>query len=353
MSISEVKWMFQELKFRRSEKLRWWIIRKNFLDSTASVNSIYPSPLLYKRFVKEFTTLNIVEKKKLNVWLNDRVNRKKPLQYILGIYYSICTQPFNHLNVLVRPPILIPRPETEEITAYIANEVKNVYLNTESIVNDEMRVLECCTGSGCISLSLFHELKKVIKKLKVYAFDKNLSAVKLANLNKRNLICSKEKDDLTFFQLDMFNYLEYLKINGRTDLKFNLIIANPPYITKEDYLKLEDDVKLWEDKDALFDYTDTVSCIKSKHSFLLNSGLGFFFFIVKNFQKYLTFDEKCPQSRNLPKFVFEFGGEKQSLLLLQCFNTEFKNFRWEIMQDSFKKDRFLLGYFNWKKPYKH
>ena len=84
-------------------------------------------------------------KLQLHELLHEHVAHNKPLQYLLK------TVPFCNLNIAVRPPVLIPRPETEEWCSSLIAQLHPVR-------NLPLRILDLCTGSGCIALSLAHAL---------------------------------------------------------------------------------------------------------------------------------------------------------------------------------------------------
>ena len=100
--------------------------------------------------------------------LNQLLIEHKPLQYSIG------TVPFLELNIAIRPPILIPRPETEYWCSLLIDHLTQ-------LSNQELTILDMCTGSGCIALSLAHALPKS----QVYAVDISEQACALAEENAR------------------------------------------------------------------------------------------------------------------------------------------------------------------------
>ncbi len=158
----------------------------------------------------------------LNEYIQQINVHHKPLAYILGWV------PFLDLKLFVQPPTLIPRPETEAWVDELIIELKK--LN-----NNKLMILDIGTGSGCIALSL----AKSFPKSQIYALDISASALKLAQKNaKFNQISS-----VTFLQSDLFSNLP-------ADIKFDLIVSNPPYI--DPAVKLDKSVTAWEDHGALF-----------------------------------------------------------------------------------------------------
>lgn len=164
----------------------------------------------------------------------------EPLQYILG------TQPFGPLELLVRPPTLIPRPETEEWTLRVAEK-----LRPESA--HRMRVLDICTGSGCIPLLLCHLWPR--GSTHALAVDISDSALKLAADNvlecgiSTSMASDRSQNSIQLKKADMLlpSFAEIISQYG----PFDLITSNPPYIPISEYQKLSPSVAQWEDPHAL------------------------------------------------------------------------------------------------------
>ncbi len=146
----------------------------------------------------------------------------RPLAYILGFV------PFLDLNIKVYPPTLIPRPETEFWVQQLIEELqKNHGLPTS--------ILDIGSGSGCIALALAHAFPAA----QVYAVDLAKTAIQLAQENAQ----INNINNVTFVQSNLFEDLD-------TNLKFDLIVSNPPYI--DPAAQLEPSVAHWEDHQALF-----------------------------------------------------------------------------------------------------
>jgi len=130
-----------------------------------------------------------------------------PLQYITG------KTEFFDMELLVKPGVLIPRPETEEMV-YL---VKNEYLNRKKPQN----ILDVGTGSGCIALAL----KNIFPDSDVIALDHSAVALDIAksNANKLGL-------EIDFIRLNFLDKSERESLPGR----FDLIISNPPYVRESD-----------------------------------------------------------------------------------------------------------------------
>ncbi|KAJ2962617.1 hypothetical protein NQZ79_g2260 [Umbelopsis isabellina] len=178
--------------------------------------------------------LTLGDTNKLINMVTDRVEHHKPLQYILG------TQPFCELDIITRPPTLIPRWETEEwvyrLLAYIKESVQTRQ------IEKPLRVLDLCTGSGCIALALARHLPA--HSAHIQAVDVSASALDLARLNAHEL-APQLSNSVNFSSMDI------LSTNQFSDVPFDLIVSNPPYVTHAEYDALTPDVKNWEDPGAL------------------------------------------------------------------------------------------------------
>ncbi len=137
----------------------------------------------------------------------------EPLQYITGI------QEFMKLNFLVTKDVLIPRPDTEIL-------VEEVIRKAENIPNPV--ILDLCTGSGAIAVSL----AKYIKNVHICAIDISSKALEIA---KKNAELNGVKNNIEFIESNLFD-----KIKER---KFDIIVSNPPYIETETIKTLSKDVQ--------------------------------------------------------------------------------------------------------------
>ena len=137
----------------------------------------------------------------------------EPLQYITGI------QEFMKLNFLVTKDVLIPRPDTEIL-------VEEVIRKAENIPNPV--ILDLCTGSGAIAVSL----AKYIKNVHICAVDISSKALEIA---KKNAELNGVKNNIEFIESNLFD-----KIKER---KFDIIVTNPPYIETETIKTLSKDVQ--------------------------------------------------------------------------------------------------------------
>lgn len=149
-------------------------------------------------------------------WLDAIARRSKlePLQYILG------TQPFGSLVIKCRNEVLIPRWETEEWCFKLSNAIIDADVK-------EINILDACCGTGCIPLSLNHELTSNRISNNVSAFDVSEPAVSLAKENNQGNNLQVEIKQADLFNTDILTQLNVHKLD--------LITSNPPYIPLEDY----------------------------------------------------------------------------------------------------------------------
>lgn len=141
----------------------------------------------------------------------------EPLEYITGKAY------FRHLVLNITPDVLIPRKETELVTQKAIDLIGQHGFSS---------VLDICTGSGCIAISLATETQADIE-----ACDISEKALKIA---RQNAISNGAA--VRFFTSDMFKGVE------RT---YDLIVSNPPYVSEAEYETLARDVRLFEPRLAL------------------------------------------------------------------------------------------------------
>ena len=154
----------------------------------------------------------------------------EPLQYILG-YEHFCGHRFN-----VAPGVLIPRPETEELVRNVAG----VALGMDGGI---VRVLDICTGSGCIAWSIAAELPQS----QVYGCDISQGALSMAKGQEL------EGVEAEFFECDILSdaALEIIAKQCGEGL-FDIIVSNPPYVCESEKLLMQKNVLDYEPSLALF-----------------------------------------------------------------------------------------------------
>ncbi len=153
--------------------------------------------------------------------------KREPLQYITK------QQEFWGLGFLVTPDVLIPRPETELIIESV--------LSAEEHRKKPLNIIDLCTGSGCIAVSLAKELQTA----RIMALDKSSKALSVA---RENAFRHDVADRIRFLEGDLFEPLEALDIHGQADI----IVSNPPYVPSGDQRTLQPEVEAYEPAMALF-----------------------------------------------------------------------------------------------------
>lgn len=152
----------------------------------------------------------------------DRLLRDEPIQYIFSqaMFYG--------MKMKVTPAVLIPRPETEELVDMIVKRWGN---------QSDLRVLDACTGSGCIAIALARNLPFS----RVDAFDVSNDALEIAQENGKTF-----RTKIDFYQADALN----LKIPDSP--LYDIIVSNPPYIAEHERKAMEANVLDHEPHLALF-----------------------------------------------------------------------------------------------------
>lgn len=153
-----------------------------------------------------------------------RLRKNEPVQHIIGM------TTFYNLPFKVNTHVLIPRPETEELVAWIIKDYN------EKVVTKKVTILDIGTGSGCIAISL----AKNIPNSEVWAIDISEKAIATAKENARI-----NKVTIKFIKQDILN----TKILPQS---FDIIVSNPPYIRLKEKELIHDNVKKFEPKEALF-----------------------------------------------------------------------------------------------------
>lgn len=170
----------------------------------------------------------------------ERLNKNEPIQYIIG------DVDFYGNKIKVNKNVLIPRFETEEL---VENTIKII----KERFNNNIKLLDIGTGSGCIIISI----KKELKNINAYALDISKEALEVAEENAKN-----NNVKINFINSNVFSNIKE---------KFDVIISNPPYIAYDE--EIMDIVKNNEPHLALY---------------AENNGLYFYEEILSNANKYLN-----------------------------------------------------------------
>ena len=169
----------------------------------------------------------------------DQLLQNKPVQYITGETY------FYNDKFLTPPGVFIPRPETELLVDCAVE-----YLSKSK---DSLKIIDFCTGSGCILLSI----AKKFPKHEYIGLDKSELAIKTAEKNRKSLGLK----NVQFFNQDIFEY---------NQSKADLLLCNPPYLAKYEIDSLEQSVRDYDPLSALTDF---------------KNGTSFYKHLISNFNK--------------------------------------------------------------------
>nr|ALS04392.1 HemK methyltransferase family member [Acartia pacifica] len=179
----------------------------------------------YKRFVgQQLTNQQVKELDRLVACRLARV----PLQYIAGNW------DFRQLTLQVRPPVFIPRPETEQLVDLVMEHLPKR--------ETELRLIEVGPGTGCICLSLLHERPDM----------------RITALERSRVAASLTKENATILNLENRLDLIEMKVEKNSNLappynevRYDALVSNPPYILRKDLMALAPEISLYEDLRAL------------------------------------------------------------------------------------------------------
>lgn len=165
----------------------------------------------------------------------EKLGRGAPFAYAVGV------ASFRHLNLAVDDRVLIPRPETEVLVGEILERMENR--------SDWGSAIDIGTGSGAIALSLASEgrFKRVI------ATDASKDALTVARINARRSV-SALKCEVEFRHGSLLAPVR--------EVKANVLVSNPPYVTFDEALSLPQSVRDWEPAIALFSGNDGLTATR-------------------------------------------------------------------------------------------
>jgi release factor glutamine methyltransferase len=204
------------------------------------------------------------------------------------------------------------RWETEEWVYRLLEHVKQHH------VDGKRRILDLCTGSGCIALALAQHLPPGTAD--IHAVDFSPSALSLARLNAE-LQSPQLANALKIEKMDVLNTNDF-KLGG-SDAPFDLIVSNPPYVTYAEYAELTPDVKEWEDRAALVADDD---------------GMAFHLHIANVIGK----QNVLSNTHNWPRLVMEIGGTHQVTKITKALEENGLS-RVEVWKDLAGKDRAIAA----------
>ena len=165
-----------------------------------------------------------------------RVRLGEPLAYVLEEW------DFYGMRLHVNPNVLIPRDDTCAVVA--------LAINRALFLDKSPRILDLCTGSGCIGLAVAHR----VTDARVTLADISQDALAVA---RKNAAAQKLSGRVSCVQADALS--EPAPFLG----KFDMIISNPPYVTKQEMRELPDSVKRYEPHLALYGGEDGLDFYRS------------------------------------------------------------------------------------------
>lgn len=263
---------------------------KNYLEKNNILDSQIDAWYLLEYVIKENRSYFLIHQQ-------DELNQEQELLYKefietrgrhIPLQHITKEQEFMGLNFKVNENVLIPRQDTEILVEEVLARLK-----------DNMSVLDMCTGSGCIIISL----KNGKNSIKASAADISTKALEVARENAR-----LNDVEINFVQSNLFENIEG---------KFNIIVSNPPYIPTKVIDGLMEEVRVHEPMIALDGMED---------------GLYFYREIIKNSFKYLN------QGGSL---CFEIGYDQGEAVSSMMKETGFINIK--VIKDLAGLDRVVIG----------
>lgn len=190
------------------------MLKSNNIDSPKLKARLLLQYILDKprQYIIVYDNKEIDKKQQWEYFVNiEKITKGIPLQHITH------KQEFMKMDFFVNEDVLIPRQDTEILVEEVIKIAKK---------KNRPKILDLCTGSGAIAISL----KKFVPNSDVYAVDISEKALEIARKNARKL-----EADVKFIKSNLFENLK--------KEKFDIIVSNPPYIKREDIMKLSEEVK--------------------------------------------------------------------------------------------------------------
>ncbi|WP_418921892.1 peptide chain release factor N(5)-glutamine methyltransferase [Clostridium estertheticum] len=206
----------QKVLLESYEILKKVNIESYLLDSQLLLGKVLKKDKLFIMINRDFK-ISIEQENEFFRLIQIRKN-KMPIKYILGE----CE--FMGMDFIVRPGVLIPRPDTEILVEEVIKHVKEKGLT---------QICDVCTGSGAIGISI----AEFIKTVRVTLCDISEDALAVAKLNIERFKLSKRIN---------IEHSDLLQVAINQHKKFEVIVSNPPYIKEEIIPTLMDDVKGYE-----------------------------------------------------------------------------------------------------------
>ena len=198
--------------------------------------------------------------------INKHIKDDTPLSHLVGFEY------FYDRKFKVTSDVLSPRMETEELVYKVID-----YIRKNNLTN--IKILDLCTGSGIIGITLKKELQEF--DVKILASDISSRALTVAKENASSL-----EADISFVESDLFSNIQD---------KFDIIVSNPPYIAnddkktiKENVLNYDPHLALFADEEGMYFYRNI---IEKSRPYLNEKGIMFFEIGYDQKEKIITLGE--------------------------------------------------------------
>lgn len=206
------------------------------------------------------------DKQKYFQLINKHIKDDTPLSHLVGFEY------FYDRKFKVTSDVLSPRMETEELVYKVID-----YIRKNNLTN--IKILDLCTGSGIIGITLKKELEEF--DVKILASDISSRALTVAKENASSL-----EADISFVESDLFSNIQD---------KFDIIVSNPPYIAHDDKKTIKENVLNYDPHLALFAGEEGMyfyrNIIEKSRPYLNEKGIMFFEIGYDQKEKIITLGE--------------------------------------------------------------
>jgi len=274
---------YQEILNKGSQILRTKSIKSSNLDCELILSKVLKKTR-EEILINLNNKINKNQKKEFVFYLNKR-RKKNPISYILGFKF------FWKYKFYINKSTLIPRPESEHL---VENALKYIP------IGKSIKILDIGTGSGCLIISLLKERQNCL----AIAIDISKEALKMAKYNAK---LHHLENKIKFFNIDIDKF---------NSSKYDLVISNPPYINKVDLNRLEEDIRLYEPRVALYGGITGFDEIKKiiENSYKLLKYNGKLIIEIGNKQKDYTKNILLKSGFYINKVCKDFSGKDRCLV---------------------------------------
>lgn len=222
------------------QKLLNWVaeyLKTKGVDSPRLSAELLLSHVLGLKRIELYTQFNKVVQQEQLTQLHGFVKRAaehEPIAYLTG------KREFYSLEFEITPACLIPRPETELLVERAIEFLRKRNGEQPAVSLSNLFVCDLCTGCGCVAIAIARNFASC----RIVATDISDTALEVA---ERNVTKHGLTNRVKLLKGDLFEPV----IPGLGPAKFDLIVANPPYVSEPEYEKLPKNVKDFEPKQAL------------------------------------------------------------------------------------------------------